>query len=443
MSLRDRLRPSPAAVAAFAVFLLALGARLFWVALVDSPFDNVFSDMGGYINRAQQAAYGKGDPYPVFVTLYPPGAHLVYAAEMKLVGFSHHAPMLLLNCCWGAVVAPCATLLALRIDRRLEVAVPVGLFVGLWYPLLAFSGFFSSEQPYAGALALSAWLLVRQVETGKGAVLLGLSSSIAYLIRPQIVMTLGVLTLVGVFLLLHPFLARAVPALRRMRAPALRLGTLVLAGSILTATVIFGAVRYHWLTGRWGLVSDNSAMTRLWADTNYGKVQSTQGFFFESPPKNETGEHRELVVDGYVGDPAVLERARLNEVHYMSTGERVVRWVRNVRLLFVDNSLWPDSMHQGDGWRARWYAATEGVLLVVLCPLALLGIVRAFVRPAVSRVVCATHVLTMLVVAAFFFAEQRYRVPYDVFLVLLALEGTTWIGTWVPRRRRAPPSPAG
>ena len=433
--------PSAAAVAAFAVFLIALAVRLFWVKLVDSPFDNIFSDMGGYINRARQAAYGTGDPYPIFVTLYPPGAHLVYAAEMKLVGFQHQAPMLLLNCLWGAVVAPCATLLSLRIERRLGVAVGVGLFVAAWYPLLAFSEFFSSEQPYAGALALSAWLLVRQVETGKSAIALGVASSVAYLVRPQIVMTLAALTVVGGFLLVRPALARAWPGLGRLRAPTLRVPTLVLAGSILTATVVFGAVRYHALSGRWGLVSDNSTMTRLWADTNYGKVRSTQGFFFESPPKNETGEHRELVVDGYVGDPATLEKARRNEVFYMSTGERVVRWVKNVRFLFVDNALWPDNLHLGDGWRARWYSGSRGVLLAVLCPLALLGIVHTFRRPRVVTVVCTAHVLTMLVVAAFFFAEQRYRVPYDVFIVLLALEGTTWLGSWFPARRDAAVAP--
>ena len=45
----------------------------------------------------------------------------------------------------------------------------------MWYPLLAFSGFFSSEQPYAGAIAVSTWLLVRQIEGGKNPVSLGVA----------------------------------------------------------------------------------------------------------------------------------------------------------------------------------------------------------------------------------------------------------------------------
>ena len=438
--MKARLRLSGAALAALGVFAVALAARLLWVSYVDNPYDNIFSDMGGYINRAKQAAYGSGDPFPIFATLYPPGAHLVYAAEMKLVGFDHHWPMLFLNCLWGAAVAPSAMLMATRIDKRLAMPVVVGLFMALWYPVLAFAGFFSSEQPFAGAIAVSAWLLVRQVDTGKGAVSLGIASAVAYLIRPQIIMTLFALTLLGLVIVFREPLERFLAFLKRLPVmPRLRVGRLLIAGGILTAAVVFGAIRYHSLCGRWGLVSDNSAMTRLWADTNYGKVRSKLGFFFESPPKNENGEHRELLVDGYVGDPAVLDRARQNEVHYMTLSERVVRWVRNVRFLFVDNALWPESMHMGDGWRRKTYEYTKRLLLYALCPLALLGMLRCARRPRLVPLVCTAHVLTMLVVAAFFFAEQRYRVPYDIFIVLLAAEGGMWVASWLPRRRATQP----
>jgi len=248
------------------------------------------------------------------------------------------------------------------------------------------------------------------------------------------------LTLLGLVIVFREPLERFLAFLKRLPVmPRLRVGRLLIAGGILTAAVVFGAVRYHSLCGRWGLVSDNSAMTRLWADTNYGKVRSKLGFFFESPPKNENGEHRELLVDGYVGDPAVLDRARQNEVHYMTLSERVVRWVRNVRFLFVDNALWPESMHMGDGWRRKTYEYTKRLLLYALCPLALLGMLRCARRPRLVPLVCTAHVLTMLVVAAFFFAEQRYRVPYDIFIVLLAAEGGMWVASWLPRRRATQP----
>ncbi len=445
----ERLRPSAATLVALGVFVLALGARLLWVAYVESPYDNIYSDMGGYISRARQVAYGSGDTAPLFVTYYPPGGHLLYAAEMKLAGGfdDHHGRMLLLNCLWGAVVAPCASLLAMRIVPNAWVAAFVGVTLALWYPLLAFAGFFSSEQPYAGALAMSTWLLVRLVDSGKGAVATGTTSAIAYLVRPQLVLTLAVLALVGLLVLLRRHLGRLTTLLRLDRAPQLRLGRVVLAGMILTSAVVYGALRYHALCGRWGLISDNSAMARLGADTNYGTVRSKDGYFFGSPPKNEIGETRELLVDGYVGDPVTLERARRNEVHYMSFRERVVRWIGNVRFLFVRNALWPVINHQGSGWRKTSYDVTHALLLYALCPLALLGMIACASRPRVVTVVCSAQVLTMLVVAAFFCGEQRYRVSYDAFIVLLTLEGIRGSvafvrAGWLRLRPRHAPGPA-
>jgi hypothetical protein len=115
----------------------------------------------------------------------------------------------------------------------------------------------------------------------------------------------------------------------------------------------------------------------------------------------------------------------------MALGQRVVRWLGNVRLLFVDNALWPDSLHATDGWRQAGSSGSKSVLLAVLCPLALLGIASCVRRPTVVLVVCTAHVLTMLVVAAFFFAEARYRVPYDMFLMLLALAGARVAARWI------------
>jgi len=411
--------------------------RVAWVAWVDSPYDNIFSDMGGYINRAKQAAYGAGDPAPIFVAFYPPGTHLILAAQMRLVGWAHHAPFLLLHCAWGAAVAPCATLLALRIVPRLPVAVALGVLVAVWEPLLSFTGYFSSEQPDAGLLALSAWLLVRQIEGKRSGVALGAATALAYLVRPQIALTvagLGIAWAVGT-------------ALRRSWARP-RWTHLIVAAALLASAVGFGAVRYHALSGRWGLISDNSALARLFADTSYGSVKAQASdesgkpigeFFFAPPSKVQTGERRELYFHGYLGDPAILDRARRDEVAHMTLGERLNRWGGNVSLLFVHNTLWPEDGHVGGvPWRSAYYDASRAVLLAVVCPLSLLGLLACLRRPTAALVVVAAHVLTALVTAAFFCGELRYRVPYDVFFILLALQGAKWAAPRVARWLEAP-----
>jgi hypothetical protein len=433
-------RPSPTAWAAGGVFAFALAVRIAWVNYVDSPYNTIFSDMGGYVNRALHAAYGTGDAPRIFATFYSPGTHLILAAQMRLVGFLHHAPFLLLHCTWGAVVAPCATLLALRIVPRLSVAVALGVVVAVWDPLLSFTGFFSSEQPDAGLLAVSTWLLVRVIEERRGAIALGITAALAYLVRSQIALTiagLGALWLLGT--VLRRSWARPPPA------------TLFVTGVIVVSAVVFGASRYHALSGRWGLICDDEAVGRLFADTDYGVVRARMSqrehgvegeFFFGPPSKGQSGEHRELHFDGYLGDPEILDRARRLEVARMTAGERVSRFLSNISLLFVNNDLWPENTQlSGRRWRSMTIDASKDVLLAIVCPLALLGLVSCFRKPTAVLVVIAAHVLTALVTAGFFYGEARYRVPYDVFLLLLALEGAR---AWAPKVTGwlSPPSPA-
>jgi hypothetical protein len=401
------------AVEAAVLFVFALGVRLIWVSLVESPYNNIWSDMGGYVQRGLQAAYGEGDPAPQFVTFCPPGTHLLLAAEMLALGWKHHAPILALHCAWGAVVAPCAMLLAARVVPRPWMAIAFGVVVAVWQPLLTFSGYFSSEQFDAALLALGSWLLVRHVESGRGTIALGASTALAYLVRPQVVLTAALLAAGAVFLVIDK------PA----GAPRLRPWRLAVALSILGVAVVFGAVRYQTITGHSGLISDNSAMMRLFADTNYSKVRSDQGYFFEAPSKVQVGERRELAVTGYVGQPTPIERARQEEVRRMTLGARVRRFGWNMSLLFSGNNLWPENAHLRNRWRRAFNDGAKFLFLALVCPLAVVGSLSCAWRPRTALVVATAQVFTALVVAGFFLGECRYRVPYDPFFLLLALEG--------------------
>jgi hypothetical protein len=403
-----------AAVAPASIFLFALAVRLLWVGLVESPFDNIWSDMGGYVQRALQAAYGKGDPAPQFVSLYPPGTHWILAAQMLVIGWKRHAAFLLFHCMWGALVAPCMMLLAERIVRPRWIAIAFGVLVAVWQPLLAFSGYFSSEQFDAALLAMSSWLLVRHVETGRNAIALGVSTALAYLVRPPVLVTVAMLGVIAVVMTVR----------RPAGPPRLRPWRLTLALSILAVTVALGAVRYHSITGHYGLISDNGAMARFFADTDYGKVRSSdQGYFFEPPAKVQAGERRELLVTGYVGQPAALELARAKEVQHMTKVARIRRFAWNVSLLFVGNDLWPENAHLGARWRRVFNDVAKNTMLAVVCPLALLGALSCAWRRRPALVVAVAQVLTALVVAGLYFGECRYRVPWDGFFLLLALEG--------------------
>ncbi len=416
-----------AALAAGAVFLFAWGVRLLWVGFVESPFDNDWSDMGGYIHRALQVAYGEGDSAPEFATFCPPGTHLLLAAEMMLIGWKHHAAFLGVHAMWGAVVAPCAMLLATRLVRRAWIAIAFGVVVAIWQPLLAFSGYFSSEQFDAALLAVSAWLLVCQLESGRATIALGVSTALAYLVRPQVLLTVVMLAAVGIVIVLR----------RPRGAPRLRRWQLAVSLSILAGAVACGTVRYQAITGHGGLISDNSAMMRLFADTDYSKVRSTAGFFFEAPSKVQAREHHELVVTGYVGQPQPLERARVQAVRGLPLLARARRFAWNISLLFVDNDLWPENAHLGKSWRRAYNDVTKVLMLVLVCPLAGLGLISCVRKPRTALVIASAHVVTAILVAGFFLGECRYRAPNDTFFLLLALEGARClVGAAIDRLRR-------
>ena len=57
----------------------------------------------------------------------------------------------------------------------------------------------------------------------------------------------------------------------------------------------------------------------------------------------------------------------------------------------------------------------------LLVPLSLAGLALLAFRRNLGLELAAMHVLALLFTAAFYFGEQRYRVPYDPVLILLAV----------------------
>jgi hypothetical protein len=414
-----RARGAGVAVGALAVFAVALAVRLAWVRGVSNPFDNIYSDMGGYIDRALRLVGARPPGFVRDLGIYPFGTHTVYAAEMELVGWQNHGAFAFVHCLWGAAVAPFTMLLALRVVAKTWVGVAVGLLVAVWQPLVVYSGFFSSEQLSSALFVANAWLLTRHVETGRGALATALTGALAYLVRPQ-------------FLLTAVLLAGAFWVARR-RWPRRRIPLIL---GCLAVAIGVGVVRYTTLTNQFGLICDGDAMQRLFADTDIGIIESSDGdhnWFFAPPAKVQTGEMRKFSFRGFIGDRAPLEKARRDEVRRYTLGWRARHLLGNVALLVSRNELWPESDHARDRpWRREYNDFFKSLVLALL-PLAALGLASTARRPRLVLVIAAAHVLTTIVTTALFYGEARYRVPYDAFLLLLALEGLAWLGALAGR----------
>jgi hypothetical protein len=311
----------------------------------------------------------------------------------------------------------------MRVTRTLWVAAPAGLLMAVWQPQLVYSGFFSSEQLACGLFALTAWLLIRFAEAPLGggrtsAVAAGVASGVTYFVRPQFALTAALLAVA--WLLAAWRHHELFPLWNRRWLP-----TSILA-FILGLAVVGGAVRYAHIAHEPGLIADEDALQRLFADTDIGQVKSGLGgrhWQFTPPSKIAAGEMREYAFEGYIGDRDKLEQGRRRFLEGRPLGWRLRHMLSNVDLLVERNWLWPESDHVGTSPLRRKYNDVFASLVRTLLPLAALGMASAAWRRTPVLVVASAYVMTVVVVAAFFWGEMRYRIPYDTFLVLLAIEG--------------------
>lgn len=400
----------------------ALVVRVAWCVFVQAPRDDLASDMAGYIGRARAVLHGVDAE-----TCFPPGAHWFYAAVLAVVGPRALAAGGLVTAALGATVAPMAGALAGECLPGRRAGLVVGLVVAAWYPLVALGGFFLSEVPFAPLAVASTWLWARAVRTGRGWWLAGVAAGLGWLTRPPIL--LGVLLLVAWTWSLRG--SAAFPGAPR------RVGGREIARWVtpLVVAVMLGAARYRAVSGHWGLVADNGAVASFFAFTDYTGLTATpprgapepRQRSFHPPPR----EDRDVFTPDFtfVGgrcEPGPLLAERDRVIAASGPGVLLRRLARNVSLLTSGNTLWPERRSAKRGFRRRLLAAwpwlTGGTIA-----LAAVGAV-ASARAARTRERAVTlgvlaPLLGLVVAAAGWGGEVRYRVPYDPLLIVLAAVG--------------------
>src|SRR5215211_5487257 len=215
---------------ALAAILAGVVVRIIWGLMIHPPFDYLYSDMDGYVGRAQRLVMGAGQVrYDAF---FPPGTHMLLVAPMTLFG-TERAGL------WACAVLWCALSAAIpffawRLARLLltpAAAALTALLCALWLLYITYGGYFTSETPSLAFLLASLWagyLAVRLSGRRAGwlGLVAGLLGGIAIALRTQLILNLAVL---------------AVPLLFHLRRQALALAGIV-AGS---AVILAGIVLYN------------------------------------------------------------------------------------------------------------------------------------------------------------------------------------------------------
>ena len=408
--------PSGVLGIALASFVVAFAVRFYWVLHVQSPLDAEYSDMGGYVARAEGLLARVVPDDPRLLTTYPFGTHTILALEFLALGRHSGRAIAVAHALVGAIPAACVPFLMVRLVPRRWAAALAGGLVALWYPQVCFTGFFLSEIWFSAAIALHACFVARDFRRVPGQIATSLISSIAFVVRPQFLMT-WLLEMAG----------RTLVLLRR-RGVLGTVRSLVWLILPMALTLAACSVRLHALAGHWGLIAE-SGINRVWADTDICKLEahwqtpngSEYNYWFSPPSKQPCPQSGSISFTGFIADSKILDAIRAKRLRGVPWWRRLSRMASNVDLLIDRNLPWPETNYREPPWRLALQEDFRALFKFVIFPLCLLGLVLGPRNR--TTLILAANLTTVVVAAAIFFGEARYHVPYDPFAIVLAITG--------------------
>ncbi len=426
------------------LFVVALLVRLHWNLTIHPLEDYYYSDMRGYLRRADAML---ADPWArvEYDAFYPWGMHVLCFVVQWIFGVGNFSALAAVLAVFGALIPTLAFLLARQVSRWAIVPPAVGLALVFYYPLISLGGYALSEAPFCASLLGMAVLVLRLMDDPRPwvAYALGIVVSFGFVLRPQV---LSAVALLGVLWLIY--------------GKRLRIGPMLLVRAavpfVLVGVLSSGRLYHH--TGRFGLISENGSFNRVFGRCHNKKITAHpdrpgRQLTAFSPPsflqiakrvrthpdswiQLEPATGMKIVYRGYIGDSDIHAGFIQECVRKTGFAGQVKYALTDMALLFKYNVLWPDSgrhmwRRQAKRW-GKWHT------WFVLWP-GLLGLTapwggKRFVRHGVV----ALPVWSILAVAAIYMGSVRLRVPYDPFLMILAAEvygGGMWGLVWRAVRR--------
>jgi len=399
---------------ALASVLIGIVARVVWGLAIHPPVDYIYSDIAGYVERAQRLATGVG--LQRYDALFPPGTHVLLAAPMTSFG-TERAGL------WAGAVLWCALSAAIpffawRLTRLLLTPAAAALtaaFCAFWPLYITYGAFFTSETPSLAFLLASLWAGYRAVRlSGHQAVWLGLVAGllggVAVANRPQLVLNLAVL---------------AVPLLFRLRRQALVLGGIVAgAAVILAGTVLHNSAAAGKLTG----LSENAGLNFWIGQCDVHDVKTVDPvrnitFAFGNPVWAQLGRGGTYYFEGpLVWDQGFFYNLGLRCIEKDGIGHaRII--ARNVLNMTATTVPWPQvNDEEGQRGVVRASNLAYGFLLPLIVVYSVFIIMRRRASGWSSgEAIMLLQLACVLLVAIIFFGDPRLRSTYDVFgLALLA-----------------------
>ena len=423
------------------IFGAALIVRLHWNLEVHPPGDYVYSDMNGYVSRADRMLKTGLKPHE-YSSFFPYGTHWLVAGMKYVFGKDNFAAIGVLYAVLGAFTVAFAFASARRASAFAWVPPAVGLLGVFYYPHFSLGGYILSEPPYAFFLMGAVLFSLRMADHGRhrDAWGMGIFAGIGLAVRPQVLVSAALL---GLFWIV-----------RRKALPKIRFVLLLESFVPVLIMLVLSSALLHHNTGRYGLVSENGTFNLVFGCCHNSKIRSTpdgkgHGRVHFRPPsflqiKNHEARAKkrnipprvalnpaltdELTYPGYIGDSKKhMEYVRQCVAKTKLSGQLEYS-VLNATLLWRHNVPWPDSGRRQ--WRkiSHWWTTWHRNLFAIP---ALIGLVTLVLgRRTIKQALLAVHLLGLVIIAAIFFGSIRVRSSYDFIIITLAFEVYAF-GLWV------------
>jgi hypothetical protein len=205
--------------------------------------------------------------------------------------------------------------------------------------------------------------------------------------------------------------------------------------------MVASSVRFHRLTGRWGLIAASDSVQRLFGATDVAKLESTWTapngdrwtWWYNPTTKGIATPATTERFEGFIADPEIIASIQKRRLERVGIGARIRRSIDNVRLL-VDDIPWPEKDNRVRMRRILLRSYRSAVFVVL--GLALFGL-WPLRKHAVAGLLVSAQLATIVIVAALYLGEARYRAPYDPLVITVAVVGSWTLAGSVARRLRA------
>jgi len=422
------------------IAIAALLIRLHWNLDVHPTAEYIGSDMRGYNSRADQFLAAPFEPRE-YHAFFPYGTHYLLALLKAMFGKENFPAIAAVYAVMGTLIVIFTYRITELVSKRRWLPPVVGLFLAFYYPLISLGGYMLSEIPMAMFATLGTLYLLKLVQEGKSrhAWMMGVTVSLATIMRPQILLSIALFGLAWI-------------VYRKTAFSKVKFKHLLFAGVPLALTLAFSSWRVEHHTGRKGLISENGTFNQVFGHC-HTKMITAKGrstIKFGPPPfiqlhgrakkhpeswiKLDPAIAPELHFKGYIADKEALSGFLRQCWEKKGLRGQLKYTAINAVLLVGYNTMWPDS---GRGaWRAtaKWWGKQH--LYYLTLPM-LLGMMTIFSRKTAARHgLLAIHLWAVLLTAAIFFGDARLRCPYDPFIVVLAFEVYASVAGWIWTRAR-------